>query len=58
MENNGNNYVMRKTPESKSREFAKIIIENANQANLNIREFEVACEIAIRYCREALVPTP
>lgn len=42
---------------SKAGEFAQIVIQNANQNRINIRELEEACEIAIRYCREALVPT-
>ena len=43
--------------ESKARQFAKTILQTANQSNINIRELEEACEIAIRFCREALVPT-
>lgn len=37
--------------------FAQAIIQMANQEHINIRELEEACDIAIRYCREALVPT-
>lgn len=46
----------REMKESTARKFAKVIIQSANQNGVNIRELEEAFEIAIRYCREALVP--
>lgn len=40
------------------KEFARFILQSANQRNIKVRELEKACETAIRYCREVLVPTP
>jgi len=38
--------------------FARVILQAASEKGLTIRDLEAACDIAIRYCREALVPTP
>ena len=44
--------------ESREQGFAREILWAASQESITIRELEGACEMAIRYCREAVVPTP
>lgn len=44
--------------ESREQMFARVILQAASQKSITIRELEGACEMAIRYCREVLVPTP
>lgn len=44
--------------ESREQMFARVILQAASRESITIRELEGACEMAIRYCREALVPTP
>lgn len=46
------------TKESREQMFARTILQAASQESITIRELEGACEMAIRYCRGALVPTP
>ena len=48
----------REIQESTAKKLAKTILQDAHKIGANIRELEEAYEIAIRYCREAFVPTP
>ena len=47
-----------KSTEDREQMFARVILQAANQERITIRELEGACEMAIRYSRGALVPTP